>query len=448
MEAEGLGGEVTVEYPGAGAGLHRRTLVKGAGWAAPVVALSAAAPAFAASCPSGQASVAPSIVAAASGRAVAQWDTVPLTVTIPASACDIRYTIQGAGGGWQGGRGAYNSGTITRSNPAASLTLTIIAGAPGLISNANSTDGNVGGGKGYGNGGTTSWLGYTNGGSAHSSAGGGGGGSAILLGALADNLPLVVAGGGAGSASGWESGLGTSAMADMGRPAPDAGFPGMNPAGSSLPSQMSSARPWFRAMVVNATEAFRGFGVGTGSNASAPAFGANGGTGGAAAHASTAGTGSAALTTTGGPWYGGTLYDSSKSWATYMLGTAGGNHGTGGFGGGNGGSGNGNPPSSYPSWFSDHTDWCPGGSGGGGYAGGGGGMTFKGFLTNTSNESHGASYGTAGGGGSSYITTASTSGGGNTVTVTPDSWSLTSNPVAGDGVSYNGLAGSVTITWG
>lgn len=428
------------QEPGAqaGVGIHRRRLAHAA-WAIPVLTTSWAAPVMATStCVSGTARVDPVLTAAASGRTAKQYSTTPLSVTIPAGACAITYTIQGAGGGWHGGRGAFNTGTITRTNASASLTLTLIAAAPGIVADPATTDSTVGGGLGYGNGGTTTWLGYTNGGFAQGAAGGGGGGSAILLGAVADAKPLVVAGGGAGSGGTWGNGSGT--LESHGAlTAGDAGFPGMDPAAGGLPSQMSPTRPYGRALA-GTPSAYSGYGIGTGVTAAQPAFGANGATGGARALPSSGAGG--ADGSVGGLWYGGPE-DASRRWAVALLGASGGNHGTGHYGGGNGGNGHGTSPS-YPSWLtSPDQRFAPAGGGGGGYAGGGGGLTYDFHTRNTTTTDETAqSFGTGGGGGSSYVASGSVAGGGNTVSVTPDTWSLSANPSINDG-----LAGFVTLSW-
>lgn len=160
-------------------GQTRRAVVRGSAWSVPVVVLTTAAPAYAASCPNGSFS-----------------SSTPGTysVDIPAGCGTITYTVVGGEGGLsslgRAGKGAQMTGTIVRSSTAA-ITLTAIVGGGGGGA-VNSVV--VNGGSGYGAGGNV--LANTTG-RMTSAVGAGGGGSAILI-PGGTPTPLVVAGGGGG----------------------------------------------------------------------------------------------------------------------------------------------------------------------------------------------------------------------------------------------------------
>lgn len=176
--------------------MKRRTLAKGAAWAAPVVLSSAALPAYAASRECGtQNFVAPSPTN--ENGSTTNW-------TVPAGVNVICFTVLGAAGGGYtaqapGGAGAQLTGKLPVSP---GDTLTLVVGSGGLMSIGR--DGVPGletsatGGKGYGDGGDSipTPLASIEGTLVRSGASGGAG-SAILL----NGQPVVIAGGGGGASA-------------------------------------------------------------------------------------------------------------------------------------------------------------------------------------------------------------------------------------------------------
>lgn len=192
-----------------GSKVSRRRLAAGAAWAVPTLAVSAAAPAFAASGPQPF-----ECYVEATGTSAGV-----LLCMIPPNATDIRYEIVSGGGAStdnsdgtlpyhtdsdsDGGDGAHLTGTLTLSGCTGDdVVITMVAGAGGA--------GTAGGG-GFGNGGKTAapTLTVKQSRGDNSWGGGGGGGSAIYVGnggkANASTL-IAVAGGGGGAGSSGVSG--------------------------------------------------------------------------------------------------------------------------------------------------------------------------------------------------------------------------------------------------
>lgn len=170
--------------------MNRRTLAKGAAWAAPAVVASAAVPAYAASRECGTSSFTAPLPTDENGSTTS-W-------TVPAGVNLICFSVLGAAGGGRsattpGGAGAQLTGKLPVTP---GDTLTLVVGSGG-IANTNRIYPATGG-KGYGNGGDSvgtpapseSNVGNT----VIAYAGSGGAGSAILL----NGQPVVIAGGGGG----------------------------------------------------------------------------------------------------------------------------------------------------------------------------------------------------------------------------------------------------------
>ena len=194
--------------------ISRRKVVAGAAWAAPVVAASAAVPAFASSTVCEYADAPKFNI---SGQPSGAKDTVKFTV--PAKVDKIRFEVAGGAGGGSnqvaGGSGALVTGEIPVKEGqvielvAAAGGVAYLASEPGVDSGAIWQTRPATGGKGYGNGGDVNeqpvpadakarvdaiWSGpsdmkrYLYGGS-------GGGSSALVI----DGTPVAVAGGGGGA---------------------------------------------------------------------------------------------------------------------------------------------------------------------------------------------------------------------------------------------------------
>ena len=194
--------------------ISRRKVVAGAAWAAPVVAASAAVPAFASSTECEWNSTENYSI---SGQPSGARDT--LKVTIPAKVDKLRFEVAGGAGGGSsqvaGGSGALVTGEITVKEGqvielvAAAGGVAYLASEPGVDSPSIWQTRPATGGKGYGNGGDVNeqavpsdakalvdanWSGasdmkrYLYGGS-------GGGSSALII----DGTPIAVAGGGGGA---------------------------------------------------------------------------------------------------------------------------------------------------------------------------------------------------------------------------------------------------------
>lgn len=182
-------------------GISRRALNKGLAWGVPVVALAAAAPAVAASTPTGP-------------RRFTAWvettsqSKVSLDFELPADASNITFSVRGGGGGGtSGGLAApgpgqsgvtYGAGgsahvvTGALATATAARPIALVAGAGGGAAGTNNSSA---GGEGFGNGGshnafgTSGFTGYL------ARGGGGGGGSALRVGGVTQ----IVAGGGGGA---------------------------------------------------------------------------------------------------------------------------------------------------------------------------------------------------------------------------------------------------------
>ena len=194
--------------------ISRRKVVAGAAWAAPVVAASAAVPAFASSTVCEYASAPKFNI---SGQPSGARDT--LKITIPAKVDKLRFEVAGGAGGGSaqvaGGSGALVTGEIPVKEGqvvelvAAAGGVAYLASARGVDSPAIWKTRPATGGKGYGNGGDVNdqpvpadakarvdanWSGpsdmkaYVHGGS-------GGGSSALII----NGTPIAVAGGGGGA---------------------------------------------------------------------------------------------------------------------------------------------------------------------------------------------------------------------------------------------------------
>ncbi|WP_146083453.1 hypothetical protein [Rathayibacter sp. AY1H2] len=165
---------------------QRRTVVKGAAWAIPVVAASIAAP-------MASASTAPQCALQDAQRIDATSTTAlaARTIPVPAGTQWVRFTaVGGDGGGVRTGSDVTSAGArVTGTIPVDAL-----GGASEIVITAGSGGSNQAGGRGLGNGGAPGTPGYIG-------SGGGGGASGITA---AGSL-LVIAGGGGGSAAGFTS---------------------------------------------------------------------------------------------------------------------------------------------------------------------------------------------------------------------------------------------------
>ncbi|MBF1656119.1 transcriptional initiation protein Tat [Rothia sp. (in: high G+C Gram-positive bacteria)] len=194
--------------------ISRRKVVAGAAWAAPVVAASAAVPAFASSTEC-EYSSAPKFNI--SGQPSGAKDTVKFTV--PAKVDKIKFEVAGGAGGGSaqvaGGSGALVTGVIPVKEGqvielvAASGGVAYLASEPGVDSAAIWQTRPATGGKGYGNGGDVNEQPVPADAKARVEAiapmpsdmkrylyGGSGGGSSALV---IDGTPIAVAGGGGGA---------------------------------------------------------------------------------------------------------------------------------------------------------------------------------------------------------------------------------------------------------
>ena len=194
--------------------ISRRKVVAGAAWAAPVVAASAAVPAFASSTECAYASAPKFNI---SGQPSGAKDTVKFTV--PAKVDKIKFEVAGGAGGGSaqvaGGSGALVTGVIPVKEGqvielvAASGGVAYLASEPGVDSAAIWQTRPATGGKGYGNGGDVNEQPVPADAKARVEAiapmpsdmkrylyGGSGGGSSALV---IDGTPIAVAGGGGGA---------------------------------------------------------------------------------------------------------------------------------------------------------------------------------------------------------------------------------------------------------
>jgi len=167
-------------------GLTRRSIVKGAAWSLPVIAVPAQAASLR-GCGSSETRV---ITATDAARG-------ELTVTIPACAETITFRVLGGGGGASGlpgGAGALITGTIQATG--ADMTVTLIAGQMGWSRGSTKVNVNP---TGFGSGGLGgNRFSYNGNGIWLVDAGYGGAGSAILT---DTGAPLVIAGGGGGGSN-------------------------------------------------------------------------------------------------------------------------------------------------------------------------------------------------------------------------------------------------------
>ena len=194
--------------------ISRRKVVAGAAWAAPVVAASAAVPAFASSTECDYASAPKFNI---SGQPSGAKDTVKFTV--PANVDKLRFEVAGGAGGGSaqvaGGSGALVTGEIPVKAGqvielvAAAGGVAYLASEPGVDSAAIWQTRPATGGKGYGNGGDVNEQPVPADAKARVEAiapmpsdmkrylyGGSGGGSSALV---IDGTPIAVAGGGGGA---------------------------------------------------------------------------------------------------------------------------------------------------------------------------------------------------------------------------------------------------------
>ena len=208
--------------------ISRRKVVAGAAWAAPVVAASAAVPAFASSTECAYASAPKFNI---SGQPSGAKDTVKFTV--PAKVDKIRFEVAGGAGGGSsqvaGGSGALVTGEMPVKEGqvvelvAAAGGVAYLISEPGIDSKAIWQTRPATGGKGYGNGGDVNEQPVPADAKARVDAiwskpsdmkrylyGGSGGGSSALV---IDGTPVAVAGGGGGA--GIRTQPGTNNMPDM-----------------------------------------------------------------------------------------------------------------------------------------------------------------------------------------------------------------------------------------
>ena len=194
--------------------ISRRKVVAGAAWAAPVVAASAAVPAFASSTECAYASAPKFNI---SGQPSGAKDTVKFTV--PAKVDKIRFEVAGGAGGGSsqvaGGSGALVTGEMPVKEGqvvelvAAAGGVAYLISEPGVDSKAIWQTRPATGGKGYGNGGDVNEQPVPADAKARVDAiwskpsdmkrylyGGSGGGSSALV---IDGTPVAVAGGGGGA---------------------------------------------------------------------------------------------------------------------------------------------------------------------------------------------------------------------------------------------------------
>lgn len=215
-------------------GASRRTIVKGAAWSVPVIAVAVGLP-----------EVVASVCVPGTFTATAPVPGNPAAATsvfeVPAGVTSLTFQVAGGAGGtatyWahspvgRGGEGARVDGVLSVT-PGQFLTLVVGQGGAGALNTAGDEGGPTGnapghpGGGGYGNGGDTTWTGGPNSFYDSFAGGSGGGGSAILLGAT----PLVVAGGGGGSGA-W-NGKNIPTSPGIGRPPQSGGSGGLAGSGA------------------------------------------------------------------------------------------------------------------------------------------------------------------------------------------------------------------------
>ncbi|GGM49946.1 hypothetical protein GCM10010489_21710 [Microbacterium saperdae] len=318
-------------------GVARRTLVKGAAWSVPVVALAIATPLAAAS------AARETYTFTVSGNGT---QSGLCSVVIPAGATDISYRVVGGGGGGLfSGSGAAMVGVM--NSPSADTLVNFVAAGGGLSSlvprnpPSNPLPLRVGlGGDGFGRGGSGPWdptapLTDPPFDTFPSAVGGGGGGGSALL---VNGVPAVVAGGGGGfggTANSFVGGSPTSISYGGNAPLTATG------AGTSGPSAYFS-----RSDLGNVRSA-----------TSAPGSGGSSSTAGAA---------------------GATSYTGSFTQTSTVMGSAG--TLASGATGGNGGNGGLKIASGVV--VNNYTLLGSGGGGGGGYGGGGGGSIQHVYLAN------------------------------------------------------------------
>lgn len=363
--------------------MRRRTIIRGAAWTVPSLAVAAAAPALAAS----QECTTETREFNVTGGEV--------TVTVPPEAQYIDYVVRGGGGGGQitGGHGATTSGRITFADSSSPRQFVVIVGAGGAVTRDGTR---ASGGYGYGSGGPS-----TPGPRVTETAptGGGGGGSALLL--AGTRTPVVVAAGGGGSAV-------TSTVSGSTKLVNTHRSPGLvNPQGD--PYQ-----------------------YGTGAAGEGSGNGRAGGMGGVNATATGLATSPAlaAIGASGGRGGGGSMYRVGNFGAPWdrSVGEAGGDHGSAPNGGGNGGAG-------APRLSNGNVFRASAGGGGGGYAGGGGGGIVGATFGSNNVQTQSAGSGAAG---SNYVMPS-----GSGLTVANDGFTNSGL----DGTASSGHPGFVSISW-
>lgn len=315
MSADEDAQDVTARQPG----VSRRTLVKGAAWSVPAVAIAVAAPIASASVPcEGAGSQTFNAPSSSSPRNVA--------FTVPAGVTQLSYVVTGGAGGsvhgsngnQNGGQGGRVTGTIDVT-PGEVLQVYVGQGGEGTTSDVNGPVQRAGG-RGYGDGGSAGAPPGDNSPNyvKWNSGAGGGGGSAIVRG----STPLVVAGGGGGGGGVWIE-------------------------GATNTFSIGSSRPG---------------GGNAGNNGGSWVFGSSGGEsatiyGGKSGSSGQGGTGG----TYGGPWPQAPVFQNGGSASSRNGGVS--------WGGGIS--------------VNNNDGWsASGGGGGGGYGGGGGGETMWGFTDN------------------------------------------------------------------
>lgn len=390
--------------------IARRQVVRGAAWAAPAIAVGAAAPMAAATVPCLPGTAGSTTVNYTNGQAV--------EVIIPAGCSTISYTVVGGdGAGNFAGRAAVLTGTLFVPSMNSALTLNVIAGGGGTMTQ----NGSGAGGLGYGNGGSadstadgTSWR------------GGGGAGSAILLGSAAvsgaGNTPLVVAGGSGGSAgilfNGVSFGGGDNSFIETTASFAGDGGTLNGDTGDDITVTWHANYPTTNKRIYRVVQ--RG------------GRGAVGSTGGAAAPATATWALIAGSLPTPAPYF------------FQTTGVAGGDHGAGSYGGGNGG----NAPAVVTTPQTPPNSLQHSGGGGGGYAGGGGGSST--LLVDAFNASGIKEFyvttGMGGGGGSSYAASGSVANAAGTVVVSNSGATVRADARGGSATNYSNN-GYVTLTW-
>lgn len=371
--------------------IERRTIIKGAAWSVPAVALAVAAPAAAASGPRQTYT----FTATGNGN-----DKSTCTFTLPPTATNITYTVLGASGGGLaqvagevGGtafgtsRGEQTTGSLVAASTAQVITL-VGAGRGGnapLIQNDSGWTGTstpIPGGKGWADGGTGGVITIPS--ASHDApqmGAGGGGASAIAIG----STPIVIAAG-AGGLGPYGPGQGGAGSNTPQGPGPEAGTGGAAPSGNAVSTTTTFIMNSGPARTVSSTGG----------------QGASGATGGAGAAVSTTSSDLTFNTVAGNAGQsaaaGGRGADGVSGYIDNNNGVSRFASGSGGGGGGYAGGGSGSVHSSRPN--GDPLSAHSGGSGGGA----GSGYTAPSFVSGVQALSTGSSTRTTGGVGSATVT--------------------------------------------